>query len=64
MTTETKREILKSFAYGYSVSKIVDLYGISSTEANRIKTNNDEEIKKIIEYLSENGVVFEAETKN
>lgn len=42
-----KREILKSFAYGASANKVATVYGISKSEANKIKKDNAVEIEKI-----------------
>lgn len=46
----TKREILKSFAYGASIANVANVYGISKSEATTIKKDNAEEIKSIKEY--------------
>lgn len=46
----TKREILKSFAYGATIDKVANVYGISKSEATTIKKDNAEEIKSIKEY--------------
>lgn len=46
----TKREILKSFAYGVTITKVANVYGISKSEATTIKKDNADEIKSIKEY--------------
>ena len=46
----TKREILKSFAYGATITKVANVYGISKSEATTIKKDNAEEIGSIKEY--------------
>ena len=49
------REILKSFAYGASVDDVANVYGISKSEATKIKNDNAadiEDIKKHYEKLT------------
>ncbi len=47
------REILKSFAYGADATKVASVYGISKSEATKIKNDNADEIEKIKKYYDE-----------
>lgn len=48
----TKKEILKSFAYGATITTVANVYGISKSEASTIKKDNAEEIKSIKEHYT------------
>lgn len=53
--TEMEREIIKSFAYGYSVDQIADTYEISKSDAESYKTKFSKDIEEETQYLKEQG---------
>lgn len=53
--TEKDREIIKSFAYGYTVQQVADNYDISLAEAKRIQKDYSAAIEKRRNYLKEQG---------
>lgn len=55
MSNETIKEIIKSYAYGYSVEKVAEVYEITKEEAAKIKEDRAEEIKEKEGYLKEQG---------
>lgn len=55
MSNETIKEIIKSFAYGYTPEKVAEVYEITETEAAKIKEEHAAEIKEKADYLKEQG---------
>lgn len=55
MSNETIKEIIKSYAYGYSVEKVAEVYEITKEEAAKIKEEHAAEIKEKAGYLKEQG---------
>lgn len=53
--TEMQREIIKSFASGYTTDQIADIYEISKDKAEELKTQLSEEIEDEKEYLKKQG---------
>lgn len=53
--TETQREMIKSFAYGYSAKQISEHYGITEEEAENLKKEAAGEIEEKSRYLKEQG---------
>lgn len=54
-TDETKSEIIKSFAYGYSVEKIAENEEITVEEATAFQEDNKDAIEDMKKYLKEEG---------
>lgn len=55
MSNETIKEIIKSYAYGYTAEKVAEAYEITETEAAKIKEEHAAEIKEKEKYLKEQG---------
>lgn len=55
MSNETIKEIVKSFAYGYTPEKVAEVYEISETEAAELQKKYAAEIKEKESYLKEQG---------
>lgn len=55
MSNETIKEIVKSFAYGYTPEKVAEVYEITEAEAVKIKKEHAAEIKEKEKYLKEHG---------
>ena len=55
MSNETIKEIIKSYAYGYTAEKVAEVYEITETEAEKIKEEHAAEIKEKADYLKEQG---------
>ena len=55
MSNETIKEIIKSYAYGYTAEKVAEVYEITETEAAKIKEEYAAEIKEKADCLKEQG---------
>lgn len=55
MTNQQIKEIVKSFAYGYTVEQVSEIEGISLEEANKFKEDHAQEIVLKSEALKEGG---------
>lgn len=55
MSNETIKEIIKSYAYGYTTEKVAEVYEISETEATELQKKYAAEIKEKESYLKEQG---------
>jgi DNA-binding CsgD family transcriptional regulator len=55
ITKQTEKEIIKSAAYGYSVKKIAEIYGITEDFTKSVINSNKEEIASQKKYLAEVG---------
>lgn len=55
MSNETIKEIVKSFAYGYTPEKVAEVYEISKTEAAALQKKYAEAIEEKKNYLKEQG---------
>ena len=55
MSNETIKEIVKSFAYGYTTEKVAEAYEISETEAAALQKKYAEAIEEKKTYLKEQG---------
>lgn len=53
--TETEREIIKSFAYGYTPEQVAENYGVTVEDAENMEKNFEDAIEEKKEYLKENG---------
>lgn len=53
--TETEREIIKSFAYGYTPEQVAENYGVTVEDAENMEKNFLDAIEKKKAYLKENG---------
>lgn len=54
-TDETKQELIKSFAYGYTAEQIAEMEEITVDEANQFATENAEAIESKKSELKEDG---------
>lgn len=54
-TDETKSEIIKSFAYGYSAKQVAENEEITVEEATAFQEDNKEAIEEMEKYLKEEG---------
>ena len=54
-TDETKQELIKSFAYGYTAEQIAEMEEITVNEANQFATENAEAIESKKSELKEDG---------
>ena len=55
MSNETIKEIIKSYAYGYTTEKVAEVYEITESEVAKIKEEHAAEIKEKADYLKEQG---------
>lgn len=55
MTEQTKKEIIKSFAYGYTSEKVADVYEIDKEAAAQFEKENVAEIEAKKAELKEAG---------
>ena len=55
MSNETIKEIIKSFAYGYTPEKVAEVYEITEAEATELQKKYAAEIKEKESYLKEQG---------
>ena len=55
MTEQTVREIVKSFAYGYTSEKVAELEEMTLEEAQKFETEYSEEIEQKKAELKEGG---------
>lgn len=55
MSNETIKEIIKSYAYGYTTEKVAEMYEISETEATELQKKYAEAIEEKKNYLKEQG---------
>ena len=55
MTEQTVREIVKSFAYGYSAEHVAELEEMTLEEAQKFETEYAEEIEQKKAELKEDG---------
>ncbi|MCD7856592.1 MAG: hypothetical protein LUG55_02100 [Clostridiales bacterium] len=55
MTTETKRELIKAFAYGLTAEKVADVEGLTLEEAVAFEKANANEIQERQAELKEAG---------
>lgn len=53
--TETEREIIKSFAYGYTPEQVAENYGVTVEDARNMQKNFTSAIEEKKEYLKEQG---------
>lgn len=53
--TETDREVIKSFAYGYTPEKVAENYGIAVEDARNLQKSFKNEIEERKKYLKEQG---------
>ena len=53
--TETEREIIKSFAYGYTPEQVAENYGVTVEDARNMQQNFSAAIEQKKSYLKENG---------
>lgn len=53
--TETEREIIKSFAYGYTPEQVAENYGVTVEDAENMEKNFADAIEEKKAYLKENG---------
>lgn len=53
--TETEREIIKSFAYGYEPEKIAELYDMEIDDVKKMQESSAEAIEEKKNYLKEQG---------
>lgn len=54
-TDETKQELIKSFAYGYTAEQIAEMEEITVEEATQFATENAEAIESKKSELKEDG---------
>lgn len=57
MTEQTLKEIFKSFAYGMDVEDVAEDYGLSVTDAQKIKAGHAAEIAAKAAELKEMGMM-------
>lgn len=55
MSNETIKEIVKSFAYGYTPEKVAEVYEITEAEATELQKKYAEAIEEKEKYLKEQG---------
>ncbi len=53
--TETEREIIKSFAYGYTPEQVAENYGVTVEDARNMQQNLSAAIEQKKKYLKEQG---------
>ena len=53
--TETEREIIKSFAYGYTPEQVAENYGVTVEDARNMQQNLSASIEQKKKYLKEQG---------
>lgn len=53
--TETEREIIKSFAYGYTPEQVAENYGVTVEDARNMQQNFSAAIEEKKKYLKEQG---------
>lgn len=53
--TETDREVIKSFAYGYTPEQVAENYGIAVEDARNLQESFKNEIEERKKYLKEQG---------
>ena len=53
--TETEREIIKSFAYGYTPEQVAENYGVTVEDARNMQQNFSAAIEEKKNYLKEQG---------
>ncbi len=53
--TETEREIIKSFAYGYTPEQVAENYGVTVENARNMQKNFSTEIEEKKNYMKEQG---------
>ena len=51
--TETEREIIKSFAYGYTPEQVAENYGVTVEDARNMQQNLSAAIEQKKKYLKE-----------
>lgn len=55
MSNETIKEIIKSYAYGYTAEKVAEVYEITEAEATELQKKYAEAIEEKEKYLKEQG---------
>ena len=57
MTEQMKMEIIKAFVYGKTADEVADVTGVSVTEAEKFKAENEDVIVKKLGELKEAGYI-------
>ena len=53
MSDETRKQIIKSIAYGYTATEIAEIYGFDVDIIGKLIADNEDEIEKTKKYIKE-----------